>query len=117
MRGAVGIGALMAISNLYIGLKIGMYLGRDDHGRRAGLCHVQVAFGRFSRACADRPLNMLENCTIMTSASASGSLSAGAMIAAIPALYLCTGQPMPALANDGLAACDRDAGLLHGRFP
>ncbi len=88
------IGALMAVSNLYVGLKSGWGLG-------VTITAAVIAFAMFKSLEAilpglrKKPLSMLENCTILSSASASGSISSAGLVSAIPALYLCTGQPMP----------------------
>jgi uncharacterized oligopeptide transporter (OPT) family protein len=87
------IGGLMSISNLYVGLKMGWGFG-------VTITSCIIAFAVFKTletivpAYRRRPFNILEDCTMTTCASAAGSLSTGALISAIPALYLTTGHPM-----------------------
>jgi OPT family oligopeptide transporter len=87
------IGGLMSISNLYVGLKMGWGFG-------VTITSCIIAFAVFKTleaiipAYRRKPFNILEDCTMTTCASAAGSLSTGALISAIPALYLTTGQPM-----------------------
>jgi OPT family oligopeptide transporter len=87
------VGGLMSISNLYVGLKMGWGFG-------VTITSCIIAFAVFKTlevivpAYRRRPFNILEDCTMTTCASAAGSLSTGALISAVPALYLTTGQPM-----------------------
>jgi uncharacterized oligopeptide transporter (OPT) family protein len=87
------IGGLMSISNLYVGLKMGWGFG-------VTITSCIIAFAAFKTlevvipAYRRKPFNILEDCTMTTCASAAGSLSTGALISAVPALYLTTGQPM-----------------------
>ena len=87
------IGGLMSISNLYVGLKMGWGFG-------VTITSCIIAFAVFKTledvipAFRRQPFNILEDCTMTTCASAAGSLSTGALISAVPALYLTTGQPM-----------------------
>jgi uncharacterized oligopeptide transporter (OPT) family protein len=87
------IGGLMSISNLYVGLKMGWGFG-------VTITSCIIAFVVFKTletlipAYRRRPFNILEDCTMTTCASAAASLSTGALISAVPALYLTTGQPM-----------------------
>jgi OPT family oligopeptide transporter len=87
------IGGLMSVSNLYVGLKMGWGFG-------VTITSCIIAFAVFKTletiipAYRRKPFNILEDCTMTTCASAAGSLSTGALISAIPALYLTTGQPI-----------------------
>lgn len=87
------IGGVMSLSNLYVGLKMGWGFG-------VTVTSCVIAYAVFKMlekifpAIRRKPFNMLEDCTMTTCASAAGSLSTGALISAIPALYLVTGQPM-----------------------
>ena len=68
---AAGIGALMAVSNLYVGLKSGWGLG-------VTITAAVMAYALFKSLetillrLRKNPLTMLENCTILSFASASG---------------------------------------------
>ena len=107
------IGALMAISNLYVGLKTGWGLG-------VTITACVIAFAVFKSLEAilpwlrKNPLTMLENCSLLSTASAAGAISSAGLVSAIPALYLCTGQPMGIVADDGLAGVGGHAGAVHG---
>jgi len=89
------IGALMSISNLYVGLKTGWGLG-------VTITAAVIAYAIFKSleavlpAVRRNPLSMLENCTILSAASAAGAISSAGLVSAIPALYFCTGKPMTA---------------------
>jgi OPT family oligopeptide transporter len=90
---AAGIGALMAVSNLYVGLKSGWGLG-------VTITAAVMAYAMFKSLEAilpslqKNPLTMLENCTILSFSGAAGAISSAGLTSAIPALYLCTGTPM-----------------------
>ncbi|MCC6127190.1 MAG: OPT/YSL family transporter [Pirellulales bacterium] len=87
------VGGVMSLSNLYVGLKMGWGFG-------VTVTSCVIAFAAFKMlekiipAIRRKPFNILEDCTMTTCASAAGSLSTGALISAVPALYLVTGQPM-----------------------
>jgi OPT family oligopeptide transporter len=107
------IGALMAVSNLYVGLKSGWGLG-------VTITAAVIAFAVFKtletvtaavRKNAMQPLSMLENCTILSSASAAGSISSAGLVSAIPALYLITGDHMTAGQMMAWLACVATLGL------
>jgi OPT family oligopeptide transporter len=90
---AVFIGALMSVSNLYVGLKTGW-------GLPVTITAAVIAYALFKSAEAisprlrNNPLSMLENCTVLSFSSAAGMISSAGMVSAIPALYLCTGHGM-----------------------
>lgn len=108
---AAGIGALMSISNLYVGLKTGWGLG-------VTITAAVIAFALFKSLEAilpglrRNPLSMLENCTILSAASASGAISSAGLVSAIPALYLCTGQSMSVWQMMGWLACVASLGCF-----
>ena len=91
--GGMAIGGLMSISNLYVGLKTGWGLG-------VTVTAAVIAYAVFKSleailpAVRRNPLTMLENCTVLTTASAAGAITSAGLVSAIPALYLCTGRPM-----------------------
>ena len=101
---AAGIGALMSISNLYVGLKSGWGLG-------VTITAAVMAYALFKSLetilprLRKNPLSMLENCTILSAASASGAISSAGLVSAIPALYLCTGHAMSVGQMMGWLAC------------
>lgn len=107
---SVFIGALMAVSNLYVGLKSGWGLG-------VTITAAVIAFALFKTLEAilpsfrKKPLSMLENCTILSSASAAGAISSAGLVSAIPALYLITGVHMSAGAMMIWLACVASLGL------
>ncbi|MBN2579587.1 MAG: OPT/YSL family transporter [Pirellulales bacterium] len=87
------IGGVMSISNLYIGLKSGWGLG-------VTITACVIAFAVFKTletvipAYRRRPFTIMEDCTMTACASAGGAITTAGLISAIPALYLCTGQPL-----------------------
>ncbi len=91
--GGMIIGGLMSISNLYVGLKTGWGLG-------VTVTAAVIAYAVFKSLATilpglrRNPLTMLENCTVLTTASAAGAITSAGLVSAIPALYLCTGQPL-----------------------
>ncbi|MEN6458827.1 MAG: OPT family oligopeptide transporter [Thermoguttaceae bacterium] len=107
---ATVIGALMAVSNLYVGLKSGWGLG-------VTITAAVMAFAMFKSletilpGLRKNPLTMLENCTILSFASASGAISSAGLVSAIPALYLCTGRPMLAWQMMAWLFCVASLGL------
>ena len=88
---AVGvvIGAIMSVSNLYVGLKTGWSLG-------ASITAVILAYAFFSTVQRIFPggktFTVLENNTMQTAASAAAYMSSAGLVSAIPALYMTTGQ-------------------------
>ena len=87
------IGAVMSISNLYVGLKTGWGLGVTITA-----CIIAYAVFRFLEplvpAWRDRPFTILENYTMSSAASAAGYMSSAGLVSALPALYLTTGRLM-----------------------
>ena len=85
------IGGLMAVSNLYVGLKTGWGLG-------VTITACIIAYAVFKAlehvvpAYRDRPFSTLENYTMSSAASAAGYMSSAGLVSAIPALYLTTGR-------------------------
>jgi OPT family oligopeptide transporter len=108
---ATGVGALMAVSNLYVGLKTGWGLG-------VTITAAVIAYALFKSAetilpgLRRNPLSLLENCTILSAASASGALSSAGLVSAIPALYLCTGHAMSVWQMMGWLACVASLGCF-----
>lgn len=85
------IGAVMSVSNLYVGLKTGWGLG-------VTITSCIIAFGVFSAlerlipAYKKNPFTILENNTMSSAASAAGYMASAGLTSAIPALYLTTGR-------------------------
>ena len=85
------IGAVMSVSNLYVGLKTGWGLG-------VTITSCIIAFGVFSAlerlipAYKRNPFTILENNTMSSAASAAGYMASAGLTSAIPALYLTTGR-------------------------
>lgn len=79
---AAFIGALMSVSNLYVGLKTGWGLG-------VTITAAIIAFAIFKSLEAlswlrVKPLGMLENVTILGAASGSGSMSSAGLVRPFP---------------------------------
>jgi putative OPT family oligopeptide transporter len=85
------LGAIMSISNLYVGLKTGWGLG-------VTITASIIAFAVFKALEAlvprykNAPFSILENNTMASAASAAGYMSSAGLVSAIPALYLTTGR-------------------------
>ncbi|MBV9125157.1 MAG: OPT/YSL family transporter, partial [Planctomycetes bacterium] len=85
------IGAVMSISNLYVGLKTGWGLGVTITA-----CIIAYAVFRTLQVVIPRyrndPFTILENNTMSSAASAAGYMASAGLVSAIPALYLTTGH-------------------------
>jgi uncharacterized oligopeptide transporter (OPT) family protein len=81
------IGAIMSVSNLYVGLKTGWGLGVTITA-----CIIAYAVFRSLEAMSSRirkdPFTILENYTMSSCASAAGYMSSSGLVSAIPALFL-----------------------------
>ncbi|MFH0903156.1 MAG: OPT family oligopeptide transporter [Pseudomonadota bacterium] len=88
------LGGFMALSNLYINLKLGWSLG-------VTITAAILAFACWSllRRVWTRipPFGVLENNAMQSVASAAGYMTGGGTVAAIPALMMVTGQQLPPL--------------------
>jgi len=81
------LGAILAPSNIYAGLKIGW-------GFNMSITAALLGFGGWhlaSRATGARPFNVLENTINQTSASSGAMIASAGLVAAVPALTLLTG--------------------------
>src|SRR3954471_2890493 len=89
----MAIGAVMSISNLYVGLKTGWGLG-------VTITACIIAFSVFKAleavvpAYRRKPFTILENNTMSSAASAAGYMSSAGLVSAIPALYMTTGRTL-----------------------
>src|SRR4051794_26501382 len=85
------IGAVMSVSNLYVGLKTGWGLGVTITA-----CIIAYAVFKALEALIPRyrddPFTILENNTMSSAASAAGYMSSSGLVSAIPALYMTTGR-------------------------
>lgn len=87
----MAIGAVMSISNLYVGLKTGWGLG-------VTITACIIAFAVFKALEAVIPayrknhFTILENNTMSSAASAAGYMASAGLVSAFPALYLTTGR-------------------------
>ena len=87
------IGGAMSLSNLYVGMKTGWGLG-------VTITSCILAFAFFSTIQAifpaqrAKPFGVLENNMMASAASSAGYMSSSIFVAAIPALYLATGQTL-----------------------
>ena len=85
------IGAVMSVSNLYVGLKTGWSLG-------VTITACIIAYAVFSLlerlipAYRRNPFTILENYTMSSAASAAGFTASAGLVSAFPALYLTTGR-------------------------
>src|SRR3954447_17018844 len=79
------IGAVMSVSNLYVGLKTGWGLGVTITA-----CIIAYAVFRALEAVLPRlrrdPFTVLENYTMSSAASAAGYMASAGLVSAIPAL-------------------------------
>lgn len=89
----MAIGAVMSISNLYVGLKTGWGLG-------VTITACIIAFAVFKALEAVVPryktdhFTILENNTMSSAASAAGYMSSAGLVSAIPALMMTTGRTL-----------------------
>ncbi|MHB1037610.1 MAG: OPT family oligopeptide transporter [Pirellulales bacterium] len=85
------IGAVMSISNLYVGLKTGWGLGVTITA-----CIIAYAVFRCLETVIpwyrNDPFTILENYTMSSAASAAGYMASSGLVSALPALYLTTGR-------------------------
>jgi uncharacterized oligopeptide transporter (OPT) family protein len=83
----MALGGVLAVANLYIGLKIGWSMGM-------AITSTILAFSLFKLAesvgMVKREFTMLENNTVASTASAAGYYTSAGMVSAIPALYITT---------------------------
>jgi uncharacterized oligopeptide transporter (OPT) family protein len=90
VTGAI-LGGVMAVSNLYVGMKTGWGLG-------VTITACVLAFALFSSLQAVFPrlaknhFTILENNMMSSTASAAGYMSSSIFVSAVPALYLATGK-------------------------
>src|SRR5580698_588309 len=89
----MAIGAVMSISNLYVGLQTGWGLGVTITA-----CIIAYAVFRSLEVVVpsyrNNPFTVLENYTMSSAASAAGYMSSAGLVSAIPALYLTTGRQL-----------------------
>jgi OPT family oligopeptide transporter len=93
------LGGVMALSNLYVGMKTGWGLG-------VIITACILAYALFSALQSSIPalrkneFTILENNMMSSTASAAGYMSSSIFVGAVPALYLCSGETVsgPALA-------------------
>lgn len=87
------IGAVMSVSNLYVGLKTGWGLG-------VTITSCIIAFAVFKAleavipAYRRDPFSILENNTMSSVASAAGYMASAGLVSAIPALTMVTGRQL-----------------------
>jgi uncharacterized oligopeptide transporter (OPT) family protein len=88
------LGGVMALSNLYVGMKTGWGLG-------VTITACILAFAMFSGlqsavpALGKREFTILENNMMSSAASAAGYMSSSIFVSAVPALWLTTQQTVP----------------------
>jgi uncharacterized oligopeptide transporter (OPT) family protein len=87
------IGAVMSVSNLYVGLKTGWGLGVTITASIIAFA-VFKALERVIPSYKNDHFTILENNTMASAASAAGYMSSAGLVSAIPALYLTTGTSM-----------------------
>jgi uncharacterized oligopeptide transporter (OPT) family protein len=87
------LGGVMALSNLYVGMKTGWGLG-------VTITACILAYGLFSSlqklipSLAKNEFTILENNMMSSVASAAGYMSSSIFVGAVPALYLCSGETL-----------------------
>jgi OPT family oligopeptide transporter len=90
------LGGVMALSNLYVGMKTGWGLG-------VTITACILAYALFSALQATIPslrkreFTILENNMMSSVASAAGYMSSSIFVGAVPALYLCSGETLSGL--------------------
>ncbi|MBC8205110.1 MAG: OPT/YSL family transporter, partial [FCB group bacterium] len=86
------LGGIMALSNIYIGLKTGWGMGVD-------VTAIILAFAIFrglqSLGIVHRPFNMMESVIMMSVAVIASLISSAGLVSAIPALTMVSGRVLP----------------------
>lgn len=88
------LGGLMSLSNLYVSLKTGWSIGVSI---TAGILAFAIFALLFRLRLVRTHFGMLENNAMQSVASAAGYMTGGGTVAAIPAMMMITGQPMPGM--------------------
>lgn len=88
------LGGLMSLSNLYVSLKTGWSIGVSI---TAGILAFALFALFFRLRLITKHFGMLENNAMQSVASAAGYMTGGGTVAAIPALMMITGEPMPGI--------------------
>ena len=95
LASGAAIGGVLCVANVYVVLKTGWSLG-------VTLSSTIVAFGVFRAlervGLVRKPLGVLENATVSSTASAAAFMTGGGNMAALPALVMLTGRRPGALA-------------------
>jgi OPT family oligopeptide transporter len=86
------LGGIMSLSNLYVALKIGWSFGVTI---TAGILAFTFWTVLARVGITRRDFGVLENNAMQSVASAAGYMTGGGTVAAIPALMMLTGEPMP----------------------
>lgn len=86
------LGGIMSLSNLYIALRTGWSFGVTI---TAGILAFAIFTALTSVGLVKRHFGVLENNAMQSVASAAGYMTGGGTVAAIPALMMITGEPMP----------------------
>jgi putative OPT family oligopeptide transporter len=81
------LGAVLSLSNVYAGLKIGW-------GFNMSITAMLLGYAFFKLAGRRRPFGMLENNINQTAASAAASISSAGLVAPIPAFTILTGEKL-----------------------
>src|SRR5690349_10213199 len=90
------LGGVMALSNLYVGMKTGWSLG-------VTITASILAYALFSTLqrvvprLRENEFTILENNMMASVASAAGYMAGSIFVGAVPALYLCSGQTVPGI--------------------
>ena len=88
------LGAFMALSNLYVGLKTGWGLGVAITSCILSFAIYKTLMTLFPRLFTTE-MSLLENNCMQSTASSAGSSTGGTMVSAIAAYLLVTGQHIP----------------------
>jgi putative OPT family oligopeptide transporter len=90
------LGGVMAVSNLYVGMKTGWSLGVTITA--SILAHALFStLQRVVPRLRENEFIILENNMVASVASAAGYMAGSIFVSAVPALYLCSGQTVPGL--------------------
>jgi OPT family oligopeptide transporter len=88
------LGGFMSLSNLYTALKLGWSFGVSI---TSGILAYGIFMLLLKVGLVRRSFGVLENNAMQSVASAAGYMTGGGTVAAIPAMMMITGEPMPAL--------------------
>ena len=105
------LGAVLSLTNIYIGLKAGWGFGVAI---TACILSYAIWSGCHGIGIAKTPMTILENNCMQSTASSAGYSTGGTLISAFAAYIILNGHPLPIPLTPGLGVLPRGAGRHHG---